>query len=361
AGLGAGSMGAGMFHLFTHAFFKALLFMAAGSIIHAVHSNDMRQMGGLRKYMPQTFWVFLIGTLALAGIWPLSGFWSKDEILLTAFEAAKHGAPFGWWPYAMLVVAAGLTAFYMFRVVYLTFFGQYRGHGTPHESPRSMTMPMWVLAALCIVPIALSIPLPDGGNLAVMIIDPDGTHHKFNLLVAISSTLIALAGVGMAWLMYLKKRIHPDSIERRWPRLWTALGDRLYVDEALQFLVVRPGAAVSRFLGLFDNRVVNGIVDFVGWSATAISNLSGWVDLHIVDGAVNLTGWVVDMLGLATRRLQWGVVTSYFLTVLVGLALYIAWVAEPERGIVFWAALFATVVVGSAVGLGRWLSRRAVP
>lgn len=361
AGLGAGSAGAGMFHLFTHAFFKALLFMAAGSVIHGAHSNDMREMGGLRKYMPQTFWVFLIGTLALAGIPPLSGFWSKDEILLTAHYAAGHGAPFGWWPYVMLALAAGLTAFYMFRVVLLTFFGEYRGHGTPHESPKSMTMPMWVLAALCVVPVAMSIPSAAGGNLAVHLIDPNGAHHSFSPLVAISSTLIALAGIYVAYLMFFKKSIHPDTIERRWPRLWRALGDRLYIDEALQYLFVRPGAAVSSFLGVFDKRVIDGLVNFVGWLGTAAANFSGWFDAHVVDGLVNLTGWVVDLGGRGARRLQWGTTTAYFLTVLTGLGLYMAWVADPDRGIVFWAAILVIVVVGAAVGLGRWLSRRTVP
>src|SRR5947208_9100202 len=138
AALGVGSDGypAAMFHLFTHAFFKALLFLAAGSVIHATHTNNMSEMGGLRKRMPWTFWTFLIGAAALAGIPPLAGFWSKDEIITTAFK--QHD----WGVWAIAFLTAILTAFYMTRVVLLTFFGRYRGSAQPHESPRMMLAPM---------------------------------------------------------------------------------------------------------------------------------------------------------------------------------------------------------------------------
>src|SRR5438105_8076950 len=136
AALGVGAGNAGVFHLYTHAWFKALLFLGAGSVIHAVHSNNMSEMGGLKKYMPITYWTFIIGTLALAGIFPLAGFWSKDEILLGAMK--NH------YPYIFLLglIGAFMTAAYMGRCVHLTFHGEYRGHGHPHESPRTMTVPL---------------------------------------------------------------------------------------------------------------------------------------------------------------------------------------------------------------------------
>src|SRR5437588_634268 len=140
AALSVGAWTAGVFHLFTHAFFKALLFLGSGSVIHAVHSNNMSEMGGLKKYMPTTYWTFIIATLALAGIFPLAGFWSKDEILLGAIK--NH------YPYIFLLglIGAFMTAAYMGRCVHLTFHGEYRGHGHPHESPRTMTVPLVLLA-----------------------------------------------------------------------------------------------------------------------------------------------------------------------------------------------------------------------
>ena len=157
----AGGYTAGLFHLFTHAFFKALLFLGAGSAIHAVHSNNMSDMGGLRSHMPHTFRTFVIGSLALAGIFPLSGFWSKDEILATL---GYEGYDLVMW---IAVAGAFVTAFYMARAVSLTFFGEYRGHGTPHESPRIMTGPLWALAVPAALAGAANIPglkLPIIGN-----------------------------------------------------------------------------------------------------------------------------------------------------------------------------------------------------
>src|SRR5205823_14833283 len=142
AGLGLGQRGytAGLFHLFTHAYFKALLFLGAGSVIHAVHTNNMSEMGGLRKSMPVTFWTFLIGSLALAGIFPFAGFWSKDEIISTAFHTHHYAI------WAVGTLTALITAFYVTRMVLLTFFGDYRGTAHLHESPRAMTGPLVVLA-----------------------------------------------------------------------------------------------------------------------------------------------------------------------------------------------------------------------
>src|SRR5207245_2078732 len=143
--LGVGAWTAGVFHLFTHAFFKALLFLGSGSLIHAVHSNNMSDMGGLRKRMPTTFWTFIVGSLALAGIFPLAGFWSKDEILL---GAARNHYPVMFW---MGLAGAMMTAAYMTRACYLIFWGEYRGHGEVHESPPSMAVPLQILGVLSVM------------------------------------------------------------------------------------------------------------------------------------------------------------------------------------------------------------------
>jgi NADH-quinone oxidoreductase subunit L len=154
--LGVGAWTAGVFHLFTHAMFKACLFLGAGSVSHAAHHTfDMRKMGGLRKHMPSTFWTFVIGTLALAGIPPLAGFWSKDEIL----AGAAQGQTKGYWLMLILgSITALMTAAYMTRAVWMTFFGEYRGEGTPHESPKVMTIPLWILAGMAVVAGFLNLP-----------------------------------------------------------------------------------------------------------------------------------------------------------------------------------------------------------
>jgi NADH-quinone oxidoreductase subunit L len=165
--MGAGAYTAGLFHLFTHAFFKALLFLGAGSVIHAVHSNNMSDMGGLRKFMPATFWTFLIGSAALAGIFPLAGFWSKDEILASlsygaseesGFSVAQGGAELAGVIFWVAVLGAVITAFYMTRAVWLTFFGEYKGHAHPHESPKLMTYPLIALAGFSVVAGLINIP-----------------------------------------------------------------------------------------------------------------------------------------------------------------------------------------------------------
>src|ERR671933_1287137 len=191
--LGVGAWTAGVFHLFTHAFFKALLFLGSGSLIHAVHSNNMSEMGGLRKFMPTTFVTFIIGSVALAGIPPLAGFWSKDEILNGA--SANHYTLF------LIVGLAGafMTAAYMTRACYLIFWGEYRGHGHPHESPPSMVWPLRILAALSIVAGLVNAPGIEKFNewvpFEVAGVPEFLHHHEFNVGLAALSTLVALLGI----------------------------------------------------------------------------------------------------------------------------------------------------------------------
>ena len=205
-GLGVGAWVAAVFHLFTHAFFKALLFLGAGSVSHGGthHSFDMKaDMGGLRKFMPITFWTFIIGSLALAGIFPLAGFWSKDEILV---NAGNNGFD------VFLVIGligAFLTAAYMTRCVYLTFFGEYRGHGHPHESERAITVPLIVLAAFSIL-IGLINAAPLGIEKFTEWVEPtvnfpDLVHAEFDYPKAIISVTIALLGIGIAAFFWFRK------------------------------------------------------------------------------------------------------------------------------------------------------------
>jgi len=321
AGLGTGSVAAGIFHLFTHAFFKALLFQAAGSVIHGVHTNDMREMGNLKKYMPKTFMVFLIGTLALSGIPPFSGFFSKDEILLTAYYYGEHGD--GWLPYIMLSIAAFFTAFYMFRVVYLTFFGKYRGHGHPHESPSVMTGPMIFLASMCLIPSFVGVP-GKHGSWAALFIDPH-PHHGLNLQVALTSTALAVVAILLAKKMFLSKsnmpKIELGFFEEKNPVLWKALSKRLYVDEVLQWSFVKPGAYLAEQIAWFDKNVIDGIVNRVAGFGDRMSSASAFIDKYIIDGIVNLFGSLTKAGHKLVKMYQTGFISGYLFMILIMLAL----------------------------------------
>ena len=255
---------AGMFHLFTHAMFKALLFLGAGSIIHAVHSNEMSAMGGLRKYMPVTHWTFLIACLAIAGIWPLSGFFSKDEILTACFQFSPA---MGW----VMTAIAGMTAFYMFRLYFGIFWGKenkelHAGH-KPHESPLSMTFPLMVLAAITLV--AGFIPF---GHL----VSADGLAYDIHIDKNVAGTSIAVAAlaIAIATPMYLYER-QPlaDALQRRFRSLWTAAYHRFYIDEIYQFITHKIiFGCISRPIAWWDRHVVDGFFNFLAWSAEATSD-----------------------------------------------------------------------------------------
>ena len=302
----AGGLGymASMFHLFTHAMFKALLFLGAGSIIHAVHSNEMSAMGGLRRYMPVTHWTFLIACLAIAGIPPFSGFFSKDEILAACFRFAP------WMGWVMTAIAA-MTAFYMFRLYYGIFWGKpgypvnerhssdaddadnavlkgcavqtaatmsagqkkesassalsaskESAHHTPHESPLPMTFPLVFLALVTVI----AGFLPFGH-----FVSANGEAYDIHLdwTVAGTSIVIALASIALATYIYKGER-QPvaDSLQRRFRTLWTAAYHRFYLDEVYQFVTHRIiFGCISRPIAWFDRHVVDGFFDFLAWSA----------------------------------------------------------------------------------------------
>lgn len=268
---------ASMFHLFTHAMFKALLFLGAGSIIHAVHSNEMSAMGGLRKYMPVTHITFLIACLAIAGIPPFSGFFSKDEILAACFAFSPV---MGW----IMTVIAAMTAFYMFRLYYGIFWGgeapnrvsssddsHHTPHGTggvhPHESPLAMTIPLIFLALVTCG--AGFIPF---GHF----ISSNGESYTIHLdwTVAGTSIVVALLSIALATFMY-KGKSQPlaDSLQHRFSGLWTAAYHRFYIDDVYQFVTHRIiFRCISKPIAWFDRHVIDGTFNFIAWAANAASD-----------------------------------------------------------------------------------------
>ena len=280
---------ASMFHLFTHAMFKALLFLGAGCIIHAVHSNEMSAMGGLRKYMPITHITFLIACLAIAGIPPFSGFFSKDEILTACFEFSQA---MGW----IMTVIAGMTAFYMFRLYYGIFWGtenkQLHAEHTPHESPLSMTFPLMVLAAITIF----------GGFIPFgEFVSSNGHAYTIHLKasVAVTSVVVAVVAIALATWMYARDR-QPvaDMLARRFPRLHRAAYKRFYMDEIWMFVTKKIiFRCISAPVAWFDRHVVDQFLNFMAWSTNAAGEelqpiQSGKIQSYVVwffGGAIVLT------------------------------------------------------------------------
>lgn len=283
---------ASMFHLFTHAMFKALLFLGAGCIIHAVHSNEMSAMGGLRRYMPVTHATFLIACLAIAGIWPLSGFFSKDEILTACFAFSPV---MGW----VMTGIAGLTAFYMFRLYYNIFWGRenrelHAAH-RPHEAPLTMTLPLLFLSAVTCV--AGFIPF---GKL----VSSDGTAYAIHIDrgVAGVSLCVAAAAIALATWMYLRERqTVADALATRFRGLHKAAYHRFYIDEVYQFVT---------------HRVI----------FACISAPVAWIDRHVVDGLMNLVARVTNGAAYVIRDMQSGSVQRYciwFLGGALGLTIFL--------------------------------------
>jgi len=311
----AGGYTAGLFHLFTHAFFKALLFLGAGSVIHAVHSNDMSDMGGLRKHMPTTYWTFVAGSLALAGILPLAGFWSKDEILATLqFEGYTT---FMW----IAIAGAFVTAFYMARCVALTFHGRFKGHGAPHESPRVMTWPMIGLAIPSILFGLFNIPgvdWPGIGNFTEWLAVREvamGDHHAEAIDFALAGIGLAaaIAGIVIGWLIYSKDRPRQEERDRfEIPVLYPLLRRKYYVDDVALGLVGATTGPVARFVDWTNTYVIDGIVNAVGGVTKLLGNLVyNGLDQLGVDGVFNGLSAAADSAGSALRKLQSGRVQQY--------------------------------------------------
>ena len=277
--LGLGYMSS-MFHLFTHAMFKALLFLGAGSIIHAVHSNEMKDMGGLRKYMKITHWTFLIACLAIAGIPPFSGFVSKDEILTAVYHFSTG---MGIW----MTVTAGLTAFYMFRLYYNIFWGKEHKHAhTPHESPLTMTFPLMFLGLLTVV----------GGFIPFgKLVTADRADYTIHLdmMIATISVVVAVIAILFATYLYRKPSEVPTQMANKVRRLYLAAYHRFYIDEVYLFITKKI--------------IFNGI-----------SRPIAWFDRHVVDGTMNGMASVTDWTSIKIRRFQSGSVQWYAYVFLVG-------------------------------------------
>jgi NADH-quinone oxidoreductase subunit L len=329
--VGVGAYAAGVFHLMTHAFFKACLFLGAGSVIHAMHhEQDMRNMGGLRKYMPRTFWTFLIATIAIAGFPPLAGFFSKDEILWKAFNYS----PAIW---AIGFAAAAMTSFYMFRLVFMTFSGECRAdHHTVehlHESSGWMTWPLVILAGGSIFAGFLGVPAALGGSNIfehwlepVMAHSAHGAGHdahahhnltlEYGLMVA--SVAVAFGGLLLAHLMYNKKSIKPDGFTQlAGGRLHTLIYNKYYIDEIYQVVWVNGTLGLAKILAWFDANVVDGMVNGTASVTKLVSFINGRIDHHLVDGLVNKTAGVVHGVGGAVRRIQTGSINAYLYVIVI--------------------------------------------
>jgi NADH-quinone oxidoreductase subunit L len=302
---GVGAFSAGIFHLMTHAFFKALLFLGAGSVIHAMGGEqDLMKMGGLRKHTPITFWTMLIAALAIGGIFPLAGFFSKDEILWSAWS---RGHPVVW---ILAFITAGLTAFYMFRLIFLTFFGEAR-HSEEvrhhlHESPSSMTGPLVVLGVLSIIGGFIGLPAWLGANrffrflepsLALAAVSEHGeASHSAELGFAGLSILVALVGIFVAYRMYLAHPGAADAMAERFKGLYRVLFHKYYVDELYDFLFINPTVTGST------------------------KTLWKGADTGIIDGAVNGTGSMIQGLASLLKGFQNGLIRGYATWILLGAA-----------------------------------------
>ena len=329
--MGVAAYGAGIFHLMTHAFFKACLFLGAGSVIHAMSGEqDMRKMGGLRQHMPLTHLTFLISTVAIAGVPPTAGFFSKDEILWQAFSS-PHGSPIIW---AVGFVAAGLTSFYMFRQVFMTFYGECRAdHEVQHhlhESPPVMTYVLATLALLAFVGGVVGVPHALGGAnrieewFAPVFGEPveaaaaaysTGTELLFMLL----SVGVAAAGFAVAYAMYYAKVLAPETFsEVAGGQLYRLVYNKYYVDELYEAVFVNGTLLLTRVSAAFDTYVIDGIVNGAAAVTRGVSWLNGLFDNYVIDGLVNRLADAVMGVGNRFRQLQTGSINGYLYVIVVG-------------------------------------------
>ncbi|HSQ25362.1 MAG TPA: NADH-quinone oxidoreductase subunit L [Pyrinomonadaceae bacterium] len=401
---GVGAFVIGIFHVLTHAFFKALMFLGAGSVIHGMHhEQDMRKMGNLKKYMPYTYWTFLAGWLAICGIIPFSGFWSKDEILWNA--ASTTQIPLGWLVWLVGTIAATCTAFYMTRLVAMTFWGkerfaghehdleheghaQKKEHGTrdhhahvPHESPRSMWLPLVVLAIFATIggfvgistaftggkhvggrmnivnwmePVIWnpstrsfhvneSSPAPEpaetkteshgteasspaaGFNLAHAVEAKVGSETATEWVFIIISLLVAGAGIGLGLLFYVKSPSLADVWAIRLKPLYLASYNKYWIDEFFGLAITRRTMDLARGVFAFDSKVVDGGVNGSAWLTRLTSRITGGTDKYLVDGLVNaIADFVVRLMSPIVRAAQTGLTANYALVMVIGLLFAVA-------------------------------------
>ncbi len=350
-GAGVGAFVAAIFHVVTHAFFKACLFLGSGSVIHACGGEqDMRKMGGLKKVMPTTYWTFLMATIAIAGIFPFAGFFSKDKILAATFAAAYGDLNgFGTVISVLWVLGLGgafLTAFYMFRLVYMTFHGEFRGSEEAkhhlHESPWTMTLPLIVLGSLSVVGGFMGFPGELAGhpelNGIERFLDPillpihhgaeaaeHAVHHvPLSLELGLIALSLVVAGSGIWVAARFYHGVHPFERARRladrFPFAYRLLLNKYWVDELYEATVVAGSVKLADLLWEADARVVDGAVNGTRHVTVGSSFLSGIFDLRVVDGLVNLVARIYDVASHRFRRLQMGFTQGYAMVMVFGAA-----------------------------------------
>jgi NADH-quinone oxidoreductase subunit L len=328
-GCGMGAFSSGLFHVMTHAFFKGLLFLGAGSVIHAMHEEqDMRRMGGLRNHIHGTYETMLLATIAIAGIPPFAGFWSKDEILGAAVKSGGLGVL--WW--LMGLCAAFMTSFYMFRLIFLTFYGQERfdtQHVHPHESPPTMLTPLKILALLSVIGgIVVGLP-PENGLFHAFLsyaFPPVQHHAAFHVWpdvpLMLLSTLVAVAGWFMAYHLYIQRPERANELAGKYAFAYEVLLNKYYIDEFYQAFIVRPVMWATTAFWIVDERIVDGMVNACATFTRLYANWSGLIDRWVVDGSVNGVAVLVQSGARFFRLAQTGLVQNYLLVMAVGVFVF---------------------------------------
>ena len=370
-GVGVGAYGAAVFHLMTHAFFKACLFLGSGSVIHAMgDEQDMRKMGGLREKMPLTFWTFLISTIAIAGIPPLAGFFSKDEILWLTFSG---GHPLLW---LIGFAAAGMTAFYMFRQVFMVFFGENRADEHTqehlHESPPVMTYPLIVLAVGAVFAGFLGVPAALGGsNILEHWLEPvfagghgggHTAHHQVEVIEYVlmaASVGIAAVGIFLAYLIYYRQSVSADTFTAVGGGVpYQAVFNKYYIDELYQATAVRGTLAVSWLCSAFDRHVIDVIVNGVAKVTGVVGWAVGRFDHYVIDGLVNGLADAIFGIGNRLRQIQTGNLSIYLYVIVGAIAVSQFLPRVGADVLVPVVIVFLSLVI--VVGIALWLSTRRI-
>ncbi len=301
--MGVGSLTAGMFHLTTHAFFKALLFLGAGSVIHALDEQNIFKMGNLKAKMPVTTWTFVIGSLALAGIFPLSGFWSKDEILSAALSSGHTGL------YIIGTIVAFMTAFYMFRLIFTAFFGKNKSGHHAHESGWVMTLPLILLAVLSVFSGFANSPWAYetfGKSFGTFIFFAEAEEPHVNMAVAGLSTIVALAGIFTAWLLYSRKVVDTAALAKKWNGLYKLLYNKFYIDNLYGWV--------------FDNVML------------VAGKAFDWVEHKIIDGIFDGFARLIGVTGQKVHDARTGYLQSYALVIFTAVVVIVVFMATPWIG-----------------------------
>lgn len=299
--LGVGGYVAGVFHLMTHAFFKALLFLGAGSVIHGTGTQNIYEMGGLAKKMKLTYVTFFVASLSIAGIFPLSGFWSKDEILADIFRGGNYVI------FGLLVFTAFLTAFYMFRLFFLVFLGQPKNSAThAHESPPVMSLPLVFLA----VPAALIglVGSPFAAGAFARFLEPEAHHAAPNYVLMVVSLGVAVLGITASWLVFQVGLVKEEALKTRFQRLYLILANKFYIDEMYQAVFLGPLVRIGTFLNSFDQGIVDGLVNASAGLIVKTSAGMAWFEKRAVDRLVNNVGKAAVGTSMTAQRFDHSVI-----------------------------------------------------